>query len=285
MELTYRWLGVAGLELMCNGYRLLIDPHVTRPPKRQVAVGARVRTNAALVARHAGQADAVLISHPHYDHLLDVPEVLRITGACGYGSHNSCRLLALSGIPAEQIRQIGPGDHLMLGPFEVEVYPARHTRIPMARWLNGSLPRRLRRSGDPAVGGSRAVRLRLSDFRMDACYSFFIHAAGMTLLVGNYPVAADVLFIAPYNPGVDLTGILKAIQPREVVPIHWDDFFRPLDQPIRPILMTRAQSLGGRFSPVQRLDLQAFVEKVQQTLPDAQVTIPELFRVNALRLG
>src|SRR5512143_2910846 len=101
MSITYRWLGVAGLEFTCDAYTLLIDPFFTRPGKAAVLAGRRVLADARLVARHVPRADAVLITHPHYDHLLDVPEVLRQTNAPAFGSPNTQSLLALNGIPRD----------------------------------------------------------------------------------------------------------------------------------------------------------------------------------------
>src|SRR5512146_3140073 len=110
MSITYRWLGVAGLEFVSDGYTLLIDPFFTRPGKAAVLVGRRVAANAALVAMHAPHADAVLVTHPHYDHLLDVPEILNRTTARAFGSPNTCALLAYHGIQPQQINAIQVGD-------------------------------------------------------------------------------------------------------------------------------------------------------------------------------
>ncbi len=275
MSLTYRWLGVAGLEFALDGYTLLVDPFFTRPSKPAVLSNARVYSNTQLVQRYITGGDAVLVTHPHYDHLLDVPAVLRQTGAEAYGSANACTLLALMRIPPRQAHAIQPGDRLELGPFQVQVYPARHTRIPLRRLFNGPLPPRLRRK-------SVRLPLRLSDYRMDACYSFRIQAAGRTLLVGNHPIPADVLFIAPYNPGSYLQAVLHAVQPEQVVPIHWDDFTRRLSRPLRPMLLTPAQGLRPRFPPLRRLNLAGFTAEVQALVPNARVEIPEIFQINNL---
>lgn len=283
MALTYRWLGVAGLELVAQDYTLLIDPFFTRPGKAAVLAGARVRSDTALAERFAPRADAVLVTHPHYDHMLDVPGILQRTGVKAYGSPNVCTLLAMQAVPDPQVNCIHPGDRLSLGPFEIEVYPAWHTPIPLARWFNGSLPRQpvISRDG-PAL--LRPRPLRLSDYRMDVSYSFRIQVEGKTLLVGNHPVPADLLFIAPYQPAQVLEPTLRGVQPRYVVPIHWDDFMRPLSRPLLPILLTPAQGLAHRsLLPVYRLNLADFVHFVRRVLPETEVLVPEIFQVNSLQ--
>ncbi len=270
MSITYRWLGVAGLEFTFDRYTLLIDPFFTRPGKAAVLAGRRVMANSRLVARHVPRADAVLVTHPHYDHLLDVPEVLRQTNALAFGSPNTRALLALHGIPHNQMNVIQVGDRFALGPFTVEVFPSRHTRIPFARWLNGSLPARLQ-------NGAAHLPLRLSDYRMDACYSFNIRVDGRILQVGKHPVSADALFLSPYGSDHLLDSTLLAVQPRWIIPIHWDDFTRPLSRPLRPMLLTPAQGLRPVIPPIRRLDLNRFSRLVQQILPEAEVQIPEIF--------
>src|SRR5512137_2297982 len=106
MEL--RWLGVAGIELRLNGQTLAIDPYFTRAPLRRML--ERMHPDRRLVAGQLPRCDYVLVTHPHYDHLADVPEVVRNTGATALGSANACRLLAALGVPAQQVRQIGAGD-------------------------------------------------------------------------------------------------------------------------------------------------------------------------------
>jgi len=273
-NLSFRWMGAGGLAFSGGGRTLLIDPFFTRPPVRALLAFSRVAPDWALVARHTSQADYVLVSHAHYDHLLDVPEVLRLTGARAYGSHNTCSLLALHGLPASQLACITPGDRLALDPFTVDVFPGRHTHTPLDRWINGPLPERFNRA-------QMRLPLRLVDYRMDACFSFRIQAGGRSLLVGGHSTQAEILYLAPYFAGDRLHALLAAVEPRQVVLIHWDDFTRPLSRPLRPMLVTHRQGRSG-WAPIGRLDLVAFTRLVQATRPKTSVLVPELFRAYPL---
>lgn len=277
MMLCYRWLGVAGLEFTLDDYTLLIDPFFTRPGKLALLSGRRVRTNARLVRQHIQRANAVLVSHAHYDHLLDVPEVLRHTGARAYGSPNTCALLALHAIPEERIACVHPGDRLALGPFEVEVMPGVHTPIPFQRMFNGDLAKRLLLRPH--------LPLRLMDYRMDVIYSFRIRAAGVTILVGNHAAPADLLFTTPYRNGKALEETLREVNPRQVILIHWDDFTRPLSSPLVAMLVTSRHNLRRTRRIVSRLDVQAFSDLVAQVLPAARVVVPRLFAQECLETG
>jgi L-ascorbate metabolism protein UlaG (beta-lactamase superfamily) len=268
-----RWLGVAGLEFTLDGHTLLVDPMFSRPSTWQLLALRGVASNQALVASRVRQVDHVLVTHAHYDHLLDVPEVLRLTGARAFGSRNTCDLLAAHDLPADRIVHIRVGDRLMLDPFAVEVFPAQHTSTPLDRWINGPLPSRI----------AARLPLRLMDYRMDVNYSFRIHAHGLTILVGNYPVPADVLFIAPYHSPAALAKILGAVSPRLVVPIHWDNFMRPLSQPLRSMLVTPFQGWSG-WPPLRRLSLEVFARQIKQIQPGVQVLLPEIFKEQVLDL-
>ncbi len=271
MALTYRWLGVAGLEFTFGNYTLIIDPFFTRPNKAAVVANWRVHPKTQLVAQHISRADAVLVTHPHYDHLMDVPEVLRRTGAPVYGSPNTCMLLALHGIPAGQVHTIQVGDQFELGPFTIEVFANRHTTIPFSRWFNGPLPAAMQ-------NGRARLPLRLNDYRMDACYGFRIQVGSRVLQVGKHNAPADMLFVSPYGAPNAQQALLSAVRPRCIVPIHWDDFTRPLSLPLLPMLLTPAQGLRPFLPPVRRLDLQQYTRTVQAILPETQVRVPEIFK-------
>lgn len=276
-----RWLGVAGLEFKVDGFTLLIDPFFTRPGKAAVIAGARVRANKELSTRYAPNADAVLITHPHYDHLMDVPDILRRTSAPAYGSPNVCKLLELQDIAEKYLTCLKVGDRFQVGPFAVEVFPARHTRIPFSRWLNGPLPAHLLKKR----GSAPARQLRLSDYRMDTCFSFRIQVSGQALLVGNHPVAVDGLFLSPYHAGSYMETLLRTGHPRWIVPIHWEDFMRPLTRPLRPMLLTPAQGLKPTFPPVGRIDLDEFARQAARILPGTNVIVPEIFKEFELPSG
>ncbi len=259
----FRWLGAAGIDLQVNGQILAIDPFFTRPPLRSLWFG-KAQPDQAMIEKWIRKYDYILISHPHYDHLMDVPVVLEKTGALALGSENACRIMRLLGAADKQVRRIETGDRITLGQFQVEAIASRHIRLP------GFGPGPLKEGLHPP--------LRLRDYRMDSSFSFLILAGARRLLVWTSALTepapqADVLFLSLTGTRAYLKDLLSKVQPGVVVPTHWDDFFRPLSRPIRPSFEPPRLAIP----PVRRKDMDAFRSTIGEIAPGAKTIIPEIF--------
>ncbi|MGF1506888.1 MAG: MBL fold metallo-hydrolase [Anaerolineae bacterium] len=252
---TATYLGTAGWAF---GSALLLDPFLTRASLWDVLARPLVPDEAAiraLAAAHGLHADHILVSHPHYAHIMDVPALHRITGARVHTTPQGVELLAALGTPAQALR---PGAVLELSGIRVAVYPSRH------RLIAGRIPY----TGRP----DRTPPLRARDYRMDEQLSFLLAAEGRRVLVASGiddepHVPADVLICgADTRPRV-LHTLLEAVSPRLVLPTHWDDMFRGFDTPIRPMRLPRF--------PLRRIDVAGFVRRVEAF--GARVVVPGWF--------
>lgn len=253
MSLTFRWLGVAGIELKAGDQVLAIDPFITRPSLLQLL--KPLNPDPSLIIEHLPVCNSILVTHAHYDHLMDVPEMIRHTGAIAYGSSNACQLLQILGIPDHQVTEVKAGETLFLGAFQVEVINGQHSPIPFEYALNGDL-----RSG-------LQPPLRVTDFRMDVCLGYRLSVMGVKLLVcpaESRP--ADILFAVSQESKEYYVKLLKGVQPRTFIPIHWDNFTRPLTKPLH------------RFTRPGRLPLSQVTRLVHRLLPQVEVILPEIFR-------
>lgn len=253
-SLCFQWLGVGGLVFLAEGEALAIDPFFSRPPLRCLFLG-RPEPDLVRVVRYLPRCNHVLVTHAHWDHVMDVPAVLRNTGACAYGSANTLELLVLHDTSEAQAKPIAIGDRLSLGPFEVEVVPGRHPPVP---FFPGSGPLRT---------GLRPP-LRLVDYRMDECLGFSIRTQGVHMLISPaHGRPADILFVGIPAALLSPRRLLAETRPRLVVPMHWDNLFKPL--PLAP-------SAPKRPRPPALRDL---ASPFQGRSAGALLLIPDRFRV------
>lgn len=264
-EVSFRWLGAAGVELEIEGQRLLADPYLSRFPLRNIFFG-RPNPRREQILRHLLPARAVLVTHSHFDHLMDVPVVCRELGATAFGSPNTSAILLALGVPPEKIRTVFPGGRFAEGPFSVEVFRAKHGPIAGIVPYVGAIPKRLH------------PPLRLSEYRMDFIYSYRISAGGVSFLLWNTPDSAeapesDVLAIVPSRSASTWSDLVAKVRPKVIIPIHWDDFFCGLDRPLRP--MWAPPRLGARL--FQRMDPAVFARALQALFPESKVVVPVIF--------
>jgi hypothetical protein len=75
-----------------------------------------------------------------------------------------------------------------------------------------------------------------------------------------------VLFAVAQEPREYYLKLLKGVDPHTFIPIHWDNFTRPLSKPLR------------RLTRPGRLPLWQLARLARQVLPHVKVLIPEIFQ-------
>jgi L-ascorbate metabolism protein UlaG (beta-lactamase superfamily) len=231
--LRLTWLGTAGFRFDHEGHTLLVDPYVTRIPLGRFLRRAVSRPDADAIARYAERADAILIGHTHFDHALDAPAIARATGAKVYGSRSLAHLMAISGVPEKAV-EVEPYRTYASGPFEFSFIPSLHSKLN----LGLSVP----------MGGELTCEhldeLTPQAYRCGQVWGIHITVAGVSFY---HQGSADLIDDAIRHTNVDyflcgiagrrftrdyLPRVLSRLQPRTIVPTHYDDFFRPLSAPL-----------------------------------------------------
>jgi hypothetical protein len=225
----------------------------------------RVRPNKELIAEKIRRCDFVLVTHAHFDHIMDVPDVVQNTGAAVWGSPNSCRLLSVCGVPQDKIHEIEVGDEFTLGDFHIEVRRCHHVELP--GFLSGTVSPVLK------------PPLRVRDYRMDDYFSFRISAQGLRLLTdpGSCPgeaAPADAVFVIPFQDRGYYETLLRVVKPKVIIPYHFDDHFRSLSKPFRACF----KPPRWEFPPLQRMSVTELKQMIERISPGTKVLIPEAFR-------
>jgi L-ascorbate metabolism protein UlaG (beta-lactamase superfamily) len=240
-RLRVTFLGVSTLLFDDGETAILTDGFFSRPGKLRTLLG-RVAPDIAVVdamLRRAGisQLAAVIVGHGHYDHVMDAPTVAARTGAVLVGSTSTAMIGRGAGLDDGRIITPDAGQPLTLGGFTVTLLPSAH--VPPHRF-DGEL-------AHPPIPPTR-----VSGYRLGPCYSILVgHDQRRMLVHGSAGYRSGALTGHPASVVyLGIGGLARqsrryqerywqetvvAVGARRVIPIHWDDFWRSLHRPLRPM--------------------------------------------------
>jgi L-ascorbate metabolism protein UlaG (beta-lactamase superfamily) len=229
LELT--WLGTAGFKLTYQGTTIWIDPYVTRLPMRQLLRRRHVEPDADARTRWVDKADAILVGHTHFDHALDVPAIASATGCKVYGSTSLHNLMAVHGL-GDQAITVAPHRDYEVGPFRFHFTPSVHSKLQLGL-------------GIPYSGELTCEHLddlTPRAFKCGQVWAIHIEVAGTRFYhQGSADLVESEINLDDRGVDIFLCGIsgrrftqnyvrriVRALEPKVIVPTHYDNFFRPL---------------------------------------------------------
>ena len=281
-QVIFRWLGTAGWEISDGSTVILIDPYISRifgpqPPGRTPFArppgdarplygwdDVAVPDEAAIDAR-VPRADYVLVTHTHYDHVLDVPHIALKTHAAVIGTESTQNVLRAYRVPEEQLITVRGGEDYDFGTFSVKVIPSLHSPLDHKHYFSSeSAPAGMKapltlRQMHPE-GGTLAYLVR---FRGHQILAF----GGMNYIEREIEgLRPDVVLVGAAGSrkeSYDYCGrLMRALQfPALVLPTHWDNFTAPY----------------GASQQVSIEALQPFLEEMRAASPKTKVVAPKYF--------
>ena len=248
MKIT--WFGTASLALESGETRLLLDPFFRRnkklpPTKTESFCGF----------------DAILITHGHFDHLMDVP---RVTAADAlvpvYCTKTPRESLIKCGVSGGRVHTIASGETFTVGDFTIKVYRGHHVDFNM-EYITRVVPACVR-------GFTRSLPMlhyarKLPEGNETVIYE--ISAEGKNVLVmGSYGIDAMEIYpeqpdllVFPYAGNTNIAslaaGSLRAIHPKRIFFDHFDDAFPPF---------------------TVRMDVEGYCDLLKKVMPDVALTVP-----------
>jgi L-ascorbate metabolism protein UlaG (beta-lactamase superfamily) len=115
-----RWLGNANFEFAYKGKVYLFDAYFDRTP-RSHPIGFK--------AADVSKAEAIFVSHAHFDHISDIGPVAKQTGAPVIGAPITAETAKKLGAPEQQIVVAKGGETMKFGDAVVEIALAQHSTI------------------------------------------------------------------------------------------------------------------------------------------------------------
>jgi L-ascorbate metabolism protein UlaG (beta-lactamase superfamily) len=267
--LDVSWLGVSGYRLTYEGVTVFLDPYVSRVPLRSLLLRRPAMPDADLIKRHVtapGPVAGVLVGHTHWDHAVDAPAIARRFACPAYGSASLAHLMRLHGL-GDQAVEVEAHRTYELGPFTVTFVPSVHSKLLFGRRIpfDGEL------TCDHLHGLSPGAYKcgQVWGIRIDVAGISLYHQGSADLIEREIQRGEIDVFLAGVA-GRSVTPrywerILPLLDPRLVVPTHYDNFFTPL---------------GERLDFAAKVKLSEVPDEVRAVSADARVAA--LPRVDAV---
>jgi L-ascorbate metabolism protein UlaG (beta-lactamase superfamily) len=280
-------MGTAGWEISDGSTVILIDPYLSRifgpkPPGRPPfprAAGDKRPTygwddpatpDKAIIDEHVQRADFVLVTHTHFDHVLDVPYIALKAHATVIGTESTANVMRAYSVPEEQILTVRGGEDYDFGAFSLKVIPSIHSPLDHKHYFSSeTAPAGLKapltlRQMHPE-GGTLAYLVR---FRGHQILAF----GGMNYIEREIEgLQPDVVLVGAAGSRKELYDysgrLMRALHfPALVLPTHWDNFTAPFDASQQP-------ALDG---------LESFLQEIKAASPKSKVIVPRYFEPIAL---
>jgi L-ascorbate metabolism protein UlaG (beta-lactamase superfamily) len=265
----------------------LVDPYVSRingppPPggsgtatagdtRPKVGWDDIATSDITAVDTRIARADYVLVTHTHYDHVLDVPQIALRKHATVIGTESTENVMRGYGVPDAQLITVRGGEDYDFGSFSVKVIPSLHSPLDHKHYFSSetapaNLKAPLTLHQIHPEGGTLAYLVRLDGHRI-------LVFGGMNYiereLVGSQPDVALIGAAGSRKEIYDYTGRLMRVlgNPALVIPTHWDNFLLPY-----------GASQQSAIDAVQQ-----FVREVRSASPNTNVIVPKYFEPITLK--
>ena len=231
MKIT--WYGTASILIEIKNEKLLFDPFFRRNKKLEQP-SLNCFTN----------VDYIFNTHPHFDHLIDVPRVLENTSAKIYGSYTMQKYLWRDGVKQEKTEILLPGDTLITQNATIKAVNGQHIKNNVGIILKTTL----RIIGKFQYANAlKILSVHKKYFMRGDIVGYFIKAEDKKILLFGsagydkncvYPSDIDVL-IWPFQGRTRLEKysieIIKRLNPKKVILDHFDNAFPPITNTINTI--------------------------------------------------
>jgi L-ascorbate metabolism protein UlaG (beta-lactamase superfamily) len=236
---TVTWLGVTTLLFDDGETQILIDGFISRPSIFDIVFRQSIDSDAAKInyvldEYRMRRLAAIIPSHSHYDHAMDIGAVANRTSASILGSESSAQIARGAGVPEDQIVVASSDASYEFGRFTVTLIDSTHAPIG----FGGSVPF----SG--TIDAPLSTPAPVSAWHEGSNYTIVVsHPHGTTIVQTSAGyrqgaldgVSADVVML-----GVALLeglgrdhaekywqALVTTSGAAHVFPIHFDDFSQP----------------------------------------------------------
>ncbi|MBN1815667.1 MAG: MBL fold metallo-hydrolase [Anaerolineae bacterium] len=249
------WYGTAGFRVETGGRVFLIDPYLSR--------NAEACPVLSFGPEGVTEGDEIFLSHGHFDHMADVPQIARQTGAAVYCSAEAAGALRRQGVTDAQLVVARDGDGFDLGVYRAQCFHSTHVRFDLPLVVSTFLrsipsiltrPRLLPRPRHWPQGQALSWRFTLAAENDRVVHHFGSAGCTEDELARLTKLGAPDVLLFPLQGHSQICEIaarvVEWLRPRVVIPHHHDDFYPPISQAV---------------------DIAPFVEAVRKLSPPVEV--------------
>jgi L-ascorbate metabolism protein UlaG (beta-lactamase superfamily) len=286
-QVTLEYMGTAAWKISDGTTVILIDPYLSRilgpppplaPPYSRMPGDMRpvygwkdvAVPDVATVDSHVPRADFILVTHTHYDHILDVPHIALKTQSLVIGTESTANVLRAYSVPEDQLITVRGGEDYDFGTFSLKVIPSLHSPLDHKHYFSSEaaptgMKAPLTLEQMHPEGGTLAYLLRFQGHQILAF-------GGMNYIEREIEgLEPDVVLVGAGSSRkeiYDYSGrLMRDLRfPLLVLPTHWDNFFAPYGA-------SQQSSLDA---------LQSFIQEISAASPKTKVIVPKYFE--AIRL-
>lgn len=245
-----KWFGTAGISISEDNKSILFDPFISMNPGLKL-----------FSAGELASAGDILITHGHFDHLINVPEVVERGQAPVYCSRSAAVTLKRDGVDEQRIITVSPGDRFEIGPFSIRVLKGKHIifdrKLLLRTFFNprmlfyfGNLRKIFRETGRYPEGEVLVYEIEVKGKKI-------LHMGSLNMDDKEiYPQSVDIMTI-PFQGRSDLDHYalqsVDRVKPKNIYLHHFDDSFPPISS---------------------RVNTSRFCQSVKNIFPGTEVIVP-----------
>ncbi len=220
------WYGTAAVGIDDGKTRIIFDPFVRRNKK----------LTPNIKPEDFASFDAILVTHGHFDHIYDIPEIMQIDRQVPvYCTKTPASTLKKHGADEKRIHIIYAGDTFEIGTFKITAYQSKHIKFDFGYVMSVF--------GRCAVQFPKLLAEFVTHTKMPEKHEivmYKIESEGKSVLVSGsfgtvegveYPKDSD-LFVLANGGNMSIPKItapfIETTHPKKVLVDHFDDAFPPL---------------------------------------------------------
>ena len=166
-SLYVQFVGISTLLISDGETKILTDGFFSRPSMASILLGELYPDTLdvawSLDKLGSSELDGVFVLHSHFDHAMDAPEVVRLTGSKLYGSESTANVGRGWGLAEDQLKIFENNEPIQIGKFSIQPILSKHYEFPKEALRERAL------EGSQEIESPLVPPAKAFDYKMGRC--------------------------------------------------------------------------------------------------------------------